>query len=272
MFVLLPGVFGFPNDQVAKIAARSVSAFLANSNGTTLTQIYFVDVRPEMVSLLIKAFSEENNLQKRANFYGNKNREVIGMEGADKPPSPEKTPASPQRSPQKVPEDPGKKWPAHIAISPVGPATTGKAWPATPPTAESMSFVSTRNGKTKIHVLEQDITELQVDVIVNSSNHSLTHKAGVSKAIERAAGHSMQRECRNYVATNGQLRIGEHAKTGPGNLKCSMVFHAVGPIYNLHDREAYKRDLTATVAGCLDDAKSIGYDSIAFPSIGSGKL
>lgn len=236
---------------VASIAAQSVTSFLTSTR-TSLTQIYFVDVRPEMVTLFIQALSRERQLRRREYFYGNNNGEVLGLAllGA--------------RSPQREPTPADKSWDIDAPI----PAPSDSPSPPTAP--QPMTFISAYYPPTKIHVLCHDITKLCVDVIVNASNPGLQHRAGVSKAIERAAGKDvMQAECRAFLSTNGQIRTGDHAKTGPGNLSCQMVFHAVGPQYT--DPRTYRRELSKTINGCLQEARTIGYASIAFPSIGSGE-
>ncbi len=117
----------------------------------------------------------------------------------------------------------------------------------------------------KIKCLQADITELDVDVIVNAANPSLLGGGGVDGAIHRAAGSDLLKACR---ALKG-CRTGE-AKMTPGfNLPARWIAHTVGPIWRGGDQ--HEADLLRECyLNALACARSVGAKSIAFPAISTG--
>jgi len=78
----------------------------------------------------------------------------------------------------------------------------------------------------KIFVLtKSDITERNIDAIVNAANSHLLHGGGVTGSIVRKGGRIIQEESNkiNYVPT------GLAVITSAGRLQCDYVIHAVGP-------------------------------------------
>ncbi len=120
----------------------------------------------------------------------------------------------------------------------------------------------TVKGKT-IALIQGDLTELEVDAIVNAANAQLVLGGGVAGAIRTKGGPSIQEECDQI----GPIEVGEAAITGAGNLKARHVIHAVGPRMGEGDED---RKLQRATAHSLLRAAESKLRSVAFPAVSTG--
>ena len=118
---------------------------------------------------------------------------------------------------------------------------------------------------TQLEMVEGDITDLEVDAIVNPANSQLQLGTGVAGAIRRKGGPSIQEECNRI----GGTPVGTAVMTGAGHLKARRVIHAVGPQMGEGDED---KKLAAAVRASLALADRRGMKSIALPAISTGNF
>ncbi|WP_149206012.1 O-acetyl-ADP-ribose deacetylase [Flavobacterium johnsoniae] len=121
----------------------------------------------------------------------------------------------------------------------------------------------------KIELLKADITEINVDAIVNAANTSLLGGGGVDGAIHRKGGKAILEECIQIRNKQGGCKTGEAVITTAGNLPSKYVIHTVGPVWN-GDKEEKSKLLADCYTNSLNLAIQKGIKSIAFPNISTG--
>ena len=115
----------------------------------------------------------------------------------------------------------------------------------------------------RIYFMKGDITELEVDAIVNAANNDLVLGEGVAGAIRTKGGPRIQEECDRI----GAIRLGEAAVTPAGNLKAYYVIHAASMQLG---GQTTAESLRISTRNSLLRAEEKGFKTIAFPAIGTG--
>jgi O-acetyl-ADP-ribose deacetylase (regulator of RNase III) len=115
----------------------------------------------------------------------------------------------------------------------------------------------------KIALLQGDLTEMDVDAIVNAANNDLQLGGGVAGAVRRKGGEAVQRECDAI----GSIPIGGAAITTGGRLRARYVIHAASMQLG---GTTTARALRSSTAHALRVAAEKGLRTIAFPAVGTG--
>jgi O-acetyl-ADP-ribose deacetylase (regulator of RNase III) len=122
-----------------------------------------------------------------------------------------------------------------------------------------------KNPDSRIEILRGDITNLEVDAIVNAANTTLLGGGGVDGAIHRAAGPELLAECRML----GGCEPGQAKITRGYHLPARFVIHTVGPVWR-----SGKHDEAKMLANCYRNSLQLAVENqiktIAFPAISCG--
>src|SRR5918997_2537398 len=118
----------------------------------------------------------------------------------------------------------------------------------------------------EITVVEGDITEQQVDAVVNAANRAMRGGSGVDGAIHRAGGPAVLEDCRRRFPHG--LATGDAGWTTAGDMPARWVIHVVGPNYRAGETD--RSLLTSCYRRALEVADELGARSIAFPLVSAG--
>ncbi len=123
--------------------------------------------------------------------------------------------------------------------------------------------------ETTLELIQGDITEAEVDAIVNAANSELIGGGGVDGAIRRAGGTEIARACAEIRRREGGCPTGQAVITPGGNLPARYVIHTVGPVW-----EGGNSGEPELLASCYQESLRLavenGFQSVAFPSISTG--
>jgi O-acetyl-ADP-ribose deacetylase (regulator of RNase III) len=119
----------------------------------------------------------------------------------------------------------------------------------------------------KFQIAQGDITQENLDAIVNAANDRLQHGGGVAGVIVSKGGWEIQAESTQWVRERGPVSHADPAYTRAGSLPCKYVIHAVGPRWGEGDED---QKLAAAVLGSLRVADQLELKSIALPAISTG--
>jgi len=118
----------------------------------------------------------------------------------------------------------------------------------------------------EITAVEGDITEQDVDAVVNAANRAMRGGGGVDGAIHRVGGPAVLEDCRRRFPHG--LATGDAGWTTAGDLTARWVIHVVGP--NRNAGETDRSLLTSCYARALEVADELGARTVAFPLISAG--
>jgi O-acetyl-ADP-ribose deacetylase len=131
-------------------------------------------------------------------------------------------------------------------------------------TTQLIDEIRMSNDKT-IRLIKGDITDQNVDVVVNPANSYLKHGGGVAGAILRKGGKIIQTESDKI----GFVPVGSSVITTSGELPCKAIIHTVGPKMG-EGNEDFK--LSKSIHSSLSLASDNNYKSISIPAISSGNI
>ena len=122
----------------------------------------------------------------------------------------------------------------------------------------------------RLRAVRGDITDADVDVVVNAANPGLLGGGGVDGAIHATGGPAILEECRAITARlpDGRLPRGRAVATTAGRLPARWVVHTAGPVWSASE------DRSAVLRSCYTEslrvADELGARTVAFPAISAG--
>ena len=120
-----------------------------------------------------------------------------------------------------------------------------------------------------LYLKQGDLTQAEVDAIVNAANPGLMGGGGIDGAIHAAAGPELLAANKKIVAEKGELRPGRAVMVPGFKLKARHIIHTVGPIWR-GGENGEESVLRSAYENCLDLAAQHDLKSIAFPAISCG--
>ncbi len=117
-----------------------------------------------------------------------------------------------------------------------------------------------------VTVVEGDITEQQVDAVVNAANRAMRGGGGVDGAIHRAGGPEVLADCVRRFPDG--LATGDAGWTTAGLMPARWVIHVVGPNHTAGERD--RSLLTSCYSRALGVADELGASTVAFPLVSAG--
>lgn len=118
----------------------------------------------------------------------------------------------------------------------------------------------------QVTVVQGDITQQDVDAVVNAANRAMRGGGGVDGAIHRAGGPAVLEDCRRRFPHG--LETGQAGWTTAGEMPARWVVHVVGPNYRGGERD--RSLLTSCYRNALAVADELGARTVAFPLVSAG--
>jgi O-acetyl-ADP-ribose deacetylase len=117
-----------------------------------------------------------------------------------------------------------------------------------------------------IQLVRGDITQQDVDAVVNAANRAMRGGGGVDGAIHRRGGEAILDDCKRRFPHG--LDTGQAGWTTGGNLAARWVIHVVGPNFVAGERD--RSLLTSCYANALHVADELEARTVAFPLVSAG--
>ncbi|XP_070693888.1 protein mono-ADP-ribosyltransferase PARP9 [Pempheris klunzingeri] len=141
-------------------------------------------------------------------------------------------------------------------------------------TAPEKRFAATLHPGVEVSVWKADLSNFQVDAVVNAANLRLQHYGGLALALSKAGGPQIQEDSDDYIKKHGALVEGEAIVSDAGLLPCKKIIHAVGPALRKYpsktDVSLAELQLKEAIKNILDKVKENHLRSVAIPAISSG--
>ena len=118
----------------------------------------------------------------------------------------------------------------------------------------------------EITVEQGDITQQQVDAVVNAANRAMRGGGGLDGAIHRAGGPAVLEDCVRRFPDG--LATGDAGWTTAGDMAARWVIHVVGPNYRAGETD--RSLLTSCYSRALEVADELAALTVAFPLVSAG--
>ena len=232
------GILGFPRDVAAKIFFEETKEFGKRTSNCNIKEVSFVVYNQDAAS--IEAFKSE--LIKQPEWDNSEPPATVPVPG------------------------PKKRTMKRMNLKSPNPQNDLSSILKTSPEERDKSVMCVKIGEDKeIEIVKGDITKETTDVIAHLTNPSLILNSGVGKALARAGGQEIKRECQ-VIANAAKLDFEATALTTAGQLDVKFVAHMVGsndPSYN---------EIEKCINNCLQIVSEKECNSVSFPAVGTGSL
>ncbi len=119
---------------------------------------------------------------------------------------------------------------------------------------------------TRVTAVQGDLTQQEVDAVVNAANRAMRGGAGVDGAIHRVGGPAVLEDCRRRFPRG--LATGDAGWTTAGDLPARWVIHVVGPDHSRGEND--RSLLTSCYSRAMAVADELGARTVAFPLVSAG--
>jgi O-acetyl-ADP-ribose deacetylase (regulator of RNase III) len=120
--------------------------------------------------------------------------------------------------------------------------------------------------KTTFSLMQQGVTNLSAEAIVNGTNASYVGKDGICQK----GGHVVQAACQQVLSARSPMQVGDTFITAGGALIAKNIVHVVGPMYNPAVGEQNFELLRLCYHNALAAAQEAGIKTLAFSTISTG--